>query len=76
MQKVMVHIGQSANGSAFVRVTRMGSSMVLIMPRFLILRAQGFSCIEQSKILINLAKDQEEFLEKASEDEFEFELSI
>ena len=76
MQTVNIHICKAANGSTFVRVTRLGSKMILILPRFLVLRTQGFSHIEQSKILIMLAKEQEELLKKAEKDEFEIEITF
>ena len=73
---VTVHLSKMVNGSSMARIYKAGYEMLIVLPQFVIVRAQGFDKSEQTKIIIALAREKESLLEKASMQNYEQDIEI
>lgn len=74
--QVTVHIDKAIGDSAMAKVYKPGCEMVMVVPQFIIIRAQGLNKEMQKKIVLALAKYRDSIVEKAREKNYEIDIEI
>lgn len=74
--QLTVHIGKAYSGSAIARVYMPGRELVMVVPEFVITRAQGFNIEMQKKIVLALGKCRKSLAEKALNHSYEIDIEV
>ena len=74
--ELTVHIDKAIGDSAIAKIYKPGCEMVMVVPQFIIIRAQGLNKEMQKKILLALAKDRETLAERAAEHGYEIDIEV
>ena len=75
-EKITVFFSKAINGITMAKIYRPGAEMVIIVPKMVAIRSQGFSAEERTTIIQTLEKKKSVIMEVAERQNFEVDLEL